>query len=241
MKKSWRKRILSGITSAALAVSGILPSGIPLANVLKADAAEPLPNLSEDSQRDDVVLLVGSGSPLAATTVEETLANAEAEYALGIASQFCVFLQDNFIVSESDAEGRLAVGGSIDFTVNNNDWQYNIGKGDFNTQKTLNSLTGVTNYAHVIWGAKGNDYDDGKYTSPVLHNIATHVSYKETGGEDFVTPYQIFAVESDEGVAYVNADPLYASAKKQFYNATGEHKLIDFDKYFSTDSGKGML
>lgn len=61
MKKTWGKRLLSGVTSAVLAVSYMLPSSIPFGfNGVNA-ANEVLPLTGDESKKtDDVTLLVGS-------------------------------------------------------------------------------------------------------------------------------------------------------------------------------------
>lgn len=60
MKKTWGKRLLSGVTSAVLAVSYMLPSGLQLGGGLIANAATPVVTLADDNPTDDVTLLVGS-------------------------------------------------------------------------------------------------------------------------------------------------------------------------------------
>ena len=145
IKKSLAKRILSGITSVLLSVSYVLPS-VPLTG---ANAAGPLTsaggNVSETS--DYVTLLVGQGSELAGADVAQTIANASKEYAIGIASQFCVFLQEDFADEGCDLEGRAAVGGSINAGKKD---LFEIGNGDYSDQIALDNLLGVTGYAHVI-------------------------------------------------------------------------------------------
>ena len=63
---------------------------------LPANAAKTVSNLTGTNATDDVTLLVGEGSSLRGETVEQTIQNANREYALGIASQFCVFLDGDF-------------------------------------------------------------------------------------------------------------------------------------------------
>ncbi len=97
----------------------------------------------------EVDLLVGKNSELRGATIEETIRNANATYAIGIASQFCVFLDGDFTTTDADAEGRVAVSGSVD-GANWDTWYYEIGNGDWYTRVGLDVLLNDTGYAHVI-------------------------------------------------------------------------------------------
>lgn len=105
----------------------------------------------------DVDLLVGKGSALAqgATSAADAIENAKAAYFLGIASEFCVFLEDDFIPTAADAEGRVAVGGNIRYV---GKWDnYQVGAGDFSDSialKDTDNYVGVSDFAHLIMGGK---------------------------------------------------------------------------------------
>ncbi|MDE7122356.1 MAG: choice-of-anchor A family protein, partial [Oscillospiraceae bacterium] len=141
MKKSFKKRLLSGVTSALLAVSSTLPnvpmlassspvnaraaddsSGNilhPVYNVAKADGNKKSDGTGYWSPKalSESDLLVGAGSELAAKdgSAATAIQNASDKYFLGIASQFSIFLREGLTVTASDAEGRVAVGGDLKF------------------------------------------------------------------------------------------------------------------------------
>ena len=117
---------------------------------------------------DLITLLFGSGDNARwmndCTTVEQALTRAKSDYFLGLASDFCAFIEEDFTVYDADAEGRIAVGGNISF---NNSWNYQIGCGDYSRMTALletdnyaDSGVGVniegifTGYAHVLCGGK---------------------------------------------------------------------------------------
>lgn len=204
MKKSWGKRLLSGITSALLTISYVIPS----TPIINSGAAESVSNLSGTAQTDDVTLLVGENNPLRGETVAQTIKNADSIYALGIASQFCVFLGGDFTPYDSDAEGRMAVGGSIN--ADKTQWdEYNIGKGDFITGKSLEELLDDKNFAHIIWGAQNDDSVFGRKVYSFNKNERKTV------------------VQTNKGVQYIEAN--LSEFKDRFYNT----QLIDFDAYMS--------
>ena len=93
-------------------------------------------------------------------TADEVIEAAKRKYFLGIASDFCVFLQGDFNPSGADCEGRVAVGGNIVFDKNDddsidNDYNYQLGSGDYTTMTALintDNYLGVTSFAHAIVG-----------------------------------------------------------------------------------------
>ena len=148
MKKTWGKRLLSGVTSAVLAVSYMLPSGLQLGGGLLTNAANPIYPASGDESRktDDVTLLVGENGKKG-KDVSDTINNYNQSYALGIASQFSVFLEGDFVPHASDSEGRMALGGSlIPKDIN----AYEVGKGDYSNTVSLEKLLENNGFAHVI-------------------------------------------------------------------------------------------
>ena len=140
-----RKRIAGAAMAAVMAVTSTM-TGL---SGLTAGAANAVTSWGGGAQSDDVTLLVGEKSTLRGTTVAETLANANKMYALGIASQFCVFLENDFQAHDSDAEGRIAVGGGANLSQYIG-WDYEVGKGDYNTGESLENLLGDSGYAHLI-------------------------------------------------------------------------------------------
>ena len=132
MKQKLGKRLLSGLISGAMTASCVLPQSV---NVISKAADNDAQTLNENTQyqTDYVTLLVGKDNPIRGETVQETIRNAERQYALGLASQFAVFVSDDFSVENSDVEGRLACGGKLTGL----DWTgegayYEVGGGSYN-------------------------------------------------------------------------------------------------------------
>ncbi|MDE7094419.1 MAG: choice-of-anchor A family protein, partial [Oscillospiraceae bacterium] len=147
MKKSFKKRLLSGVTSALLAVSSAIPNVSSLSSSLPLTASAAVQNPVKNIAGKDVDqmcnyagngaygpyfvdytcpgelsesdLLVGSGSKLAADdgSAAKAIQNARDMYLLGIASQFSVFLDTDFTATAGDAEGRVAVGGDLRYVI----------------------------------------------------------------------------------------------------------------------------
>jgi len=87
-------------------------------------------------------------------TLDQALAKAEDEYFLGLASDFCAFINEDFTAFEADAEGRMAVGGDLKFEGR---WNYQIGSGDFASLTPLTQTDDYYNrsgFAHIICGGK---------------------------------------------------------------------------------------
>ena len=108
-----------------------------------------------------ITLLIGEGDSLSwaegCTTAQDVVERAKEEYFLGIAYDFCAFIEGDFKPKAADAEGRVAVGGDIIFDQEGNEWNYQIGSGDYatgNALKNTTNYTGVTNYAHAIVNGK---------------------------------------------------------------------------------------
>ncbi|MDE5834798.1 MAG: choice-of-anchor A family protein, partial [Ruminococcus sp.] len=138
------KRSVSFVTAMFMSimsmVTGISPTTF---------SANPVPNVSgTDTETDDVTLLVGKDSKLRGNDIASTIKNYEKSYALGIASQFCLFLRDDFTPNNSDAEGRVAVGGNIISETGNK--EYEAGNGDFTGHISLDELIKNSGYANVI-------------------------------------------------------------------------------------------
>ncbi|MGN0593147.1 MAG: collagen-binding domain-containing protein, partial [Ruminococcus sp.] len=122
----------------------------------------PVNNLSASDYDmiSDVDLLVGHGHPLSenAESLEKVVANADAAYFLGIASQFAVFLNGDMEVTAADSEGRTAVAGNMISTAVGGDgkyYNYQAGDGDYGSKIALADLdeyNGITKFAHVIVG-----------------------------------------------------------------------------------------
>lgn len=109
------------------------------------------------SEMSDVTLLVGDNIPWAeGLTSEQVIEEAKNQHFLGIAHDFCAFIEGNFEPKAADAEGRVAVGGDLTF-ISDCKWNYQVGSGDYGSAKPLNntiSYEGNANYAHAIVGGK---------------------------------------------------------------------------------------
>ena len=230
MKKSIGKRLVSGLTSAMLAVTYALPNAVPLGNRILADAAE---NLGNKDPVSDVTLLVGK-TPTSPTgdaysefsTVADAIAQYEKDYVLGIASQFSVFLKEDFTAKQADTEGRMALGGSASMTSWGN--PYEVAKGDYITYVPLNELISNSEFASIIWeGAPGKELAELQ-TSGLYYYDDTKKAYVR--GYDPEKTTKRIAVQQQSGVDYVKSK--YSDSKNLFYSTTD--KLINFDDAFGT-------
>lgn len=206
------------------------------------------------AQLSDIDLLIGEGSPLAegASSASDVITNARNKYFLGIASDFCVFLEGDFKPTAADAEGRVVVGGDIDAK---QVWEgggakvYQIGAGDFGNDKTLDATTnylGYKNYAHAIVG--GNI--KGVATFGTKTEGKTMIAKDGTNEEKEQNAYKRFAVspnfqfditshaDSDEAEdVYKNGCDHWGKAfeeEKQFYKST----LIDIQEEYNYIKGQ---
>ncbi|MBR7039097.1 MAG: choice-of-anchor A family protein, partial [Oscillospiraceae bacterium] len=195
--KTKGKRVLSAVTSAFIAATYVL-SAVPPALNAADELVQPMEawgtNVSDDVVNDasedghggryPAVLLAGNNvlSPdgtqlVVKTDAATTLQNITDAYALGIASQFCVFINDDFKVTNADAEGRFAVGGNVNIATPDygGGSKYAIGKGDFITKKDLRELIDNNGFAHIIMGGKlvGGKLEDTYYDADGEKNTDT--------------------------------------------------------------------
>lgn len=96
-------------------------------------------------------------------TLDDALNLSKSTYFLGLASDFCAFVENDFTASAADCEGRIAAGGDISFK---GEWNYQIGSGDYASMTALRYTDNYSNetvketgnvvsgYAHVICGGK---------------------------------------------------------------------------------------
>lgn len=106
-------------------------------------------------------LLIGEGDGVKwaedCITVDDVIEKAKGEYFLGIAHDFCAFIENDFNPKSADAEGRVAVGGDFTFVKEGNEWNYQVGSGDYGSSKPLNNTIyyqDIRNFAHAIVGGK---------------------------------------------------------------------------------------
>ncbi|MBQ8180447.1 MAG: choice-of-anchor A family protein, partial [Ruminococcus sp.] len=249
MKKTLGKRLLSGITSAVLTLSYMIPSGLQLGGGL-ANAAT---SLGDGSDYSDVTLLVGT-SPTnpdgekypAFSSVEEAISQYDRDYALGIASQFCLFLEGDFTPTNSDAEGRVAVGGKLDFSVANGDWRYAIGRGDYQNVTTLPDAldNGNSGYAYLIWDGQPDDVMYGINITEICHvdPDGDGHNYIPVTDNDWKMAVQnqsgVDYIQSDEGSA-IGSNPVdkkYSTHLNRVYQA----ELFDFTEQFKKIKSRSL-
>lgn len=200
MKKSLGRRLISGITSALLAVSYAVPSS-------------PVFGAGAVSEVDPVTLLVGENSPLRGSDVTETLKKAENAYAIGIASQFSVFLNGDFYDNGCDSEGRTAVGGSINLGTAT---QYDVGSGDYLDKYSLESLLNDSGYAHVIAGGS-------------IQNLSrsSNDSYKDLSGNDLGKTGKIFVYGDSINEGSLMGDSKYVAYKENLIDFAATFKMLN--------------
>ena len=207
------KRSLSFVTAMFLSIMSMVTG------ISESLAANPVSNVSGTNETDDVTLLVGSNPTdpdgnaydKKFSSVSEAINQYDCDFALGIASQFCVFLSGDFIPHNSDAEGRVVVGGNIDASGYPYD-SYNIGKGhyvnnDFSVELEK-LLLGNKDFAQLIWGAE---------SEPL--NFSTVVNQKNE---------KKIVVQTPAGAKYVKDN--FGSRTGEFYEANLLDIQAEMDK-----------
>ncbi len=152
-------------------------------------------NCADDAERTEKLQEYCSSKGIN-LTLAQVIQNADENFLLGIASRFCVFVEDYYQPSDSDAEGRVAVGG--DFIVDAN-FAYQIGKGPYLTTDSLESKMNNIGFAYLILGGavtkgglgderndSGNIYKLGNEIG-VLEEAARRVVLNHTTGESVST------------------------------------------------------
>ncbi len=165
-------------------------------------------------------VLVKSDSDDAKALLGISVEDADAEYLLGISSQFNIFLNENFTARGSDCEGRLAIGGSI---INETGYSnYQIGNG-------------LQNY-----GNKTDDLADAIVLGSSFSKIAFSYGHKPyesapagESGYDYTTS-RIFVVSEDTDVknGEGNALDLNSENGSKLYYCESSDPIIDFDEEF---------
>ena len=219
--KTMKKRVGSiaaafvmGITSIFMQVSWLSA---------KADtASDGVEIVTNESEK--VKLLVGDPNPIAGSTVAETIQNANSTYLLGIASQFGVFIQDDFIDTAADVESRLAVGGGANLTDQlYGQSDFDVGNGDWQKKIALQELIGRDGFAHAI-------VQNGPFQM-----ISTRSSDAYQLNEESQILYKTYVIGdgvdlSDSTTNY--GPPSQAGAYDTQYFRKTDTPLIDFDAAF---------
>ena len=118
------------------------PKSVPLYTLLFGETANPADHW------------VDSGASL-----EDNLLRVGQEYFLGYASDFCAFIEGDFIAYDADAEGRMFVGGDLIFRgqPGGEEWNYQVGAGDYGHSIPIwetDEYNGITGFASGIIGGK---------------------------------------------------------------------------------------
>lgn len=224
MKKSWVKRLLSGITSALLTVSFVLPS-TPFINSSAEEAADGVTIIDDDAAK--VKLLVGNNNPdITGSDVTSTSKLAQNKYLLGIASQFGVFLEGDFSDDAADVESRLAVGGGANLSTKlqeSGQDGFEVGNGDFNDKIDLEVLLNNSEYAQAI-------VQNGPFR---LINTESWDNYKDADGNEKILE-KLFVIGSNVDLS--KTDENYTWDNNQYdvsaFRKTDE-PLIDFKSEFT--------
>ena len=92
-------------------------------------------------------------------SLEDNLLRVGQEYFLGYASDFCAFIEGDFIAYDADAEGRMFVGGDLIFRgqPGGSEWNYQVGAGDYGHSIPIwetDEYNGITGFASGIIGGK---------------------------------------------------------------------------------------
>ena len=162
-ERSLKSKLLSILTSALMVVTTVVPT-LPINSVYAEDTSTDGVTIVNDEE-EKVKLLVGINSDIAGDTVQETINNANSKYLLGIASQFGVFLENDFTDHSADVESRLAVGGSANLSTKISGIQHDfeIGNGDFHSKVQLETLLNNSQFAHAI--VNGNKFVNNSVVS----------------------------------------------------------------------------
>lgn len=238
------KRYLAALIAMSMLVSFMVPflliePAVSLTNDSEISpqaagtAGNTVYSLKNDNPTTDVNLLAGSNpeGSIYAETVEGVIRNADAKYALGIASQFCVFLSGDFTEWQADAEGRVAVGGDIYFK--DQYASYAIGKGDFNNHVNLQRLLHNEGFASLILGGtvKAGQMDDTYFGDNGNKDNADQYNDDsgKTGDSGKKVDINQESFSGDSGFPESSA----ASWKKVDQSQVYAAKLFDFEQEFA--------
>lgn len=279
------KRYLAALIAMSMLVSFMVPflliePAVSMTNdsdngILALDAGTMIPNLNNGTTANndgspgsisDVTLLIGESSngslnwASGANSAADVIERAKNEYFLGIAYDFSVFLEENFQPTAADAEGRVAVGGSIIYN-NPAHHNYQIGAGDYTSSTALkdtDNYIGLENFAHLILGSKpfpiynvestehnGNWYYDK--TDSLLVNsqkaiidIATYGTTKS--GTEFATvdPYKRIVVPHNFDI---NSDDNYHNGNEKYQNGHSHlgHNIDELATFYQTNESNDLI
>lgn len=206
--------LFENVVSAA----GLIDGGLVVddsSEVITALANDEYTNLR--GQASQVTLLAGTGNPLKGFTLKETKINYENSYLLGIAADFCVFLKEDFKVSDSDAEGRVAVGG--DFIINTQSKNYAVGMGDYYTHASLDTLLGTNDTVKLSNSSINGQFGGMYFVNGVARFTLRHGESKDAANLPVGIGYMVmedsafgYVVTSSGSVGIINAHSISVAA-----------------------------
>ncbi len=180
-------------------------------------------------------------------TASDIIEAAQREYFLGIAYDFCVFLEGDFTPKNADSEGRVAVGGNI---VKPSDGNYQIGAGDYGTNtalKNTDNYDGITDFAHVIsngfigrvdpygtknGGGKAADYKDDFFKRIVISDFDQSYHRNDSNNEcRYSGTHDHYLIKTGSNDWIQNNPISDADEASQIYMQSGT-PLIDFTETF---------
>lgn len=228
---------LSAIVTFAVPMSLIMPA-ISMTNSDSTDESPPISPLANETQGgqtltnaagaggnivDDITyspmemslktLLIGTGEGVSwaddCETVDEIMDAAMDEYFLGIANDFCAFIEGDFNATDADAEGRVLIGGDMTFS---GAWNYQVGSGDYATMTHLSSTDNyksIADFASVIVGGRMEN----------INTLSTGYGHERDGKNDWNKDDRI---EKDSGYHAVNINNQYAKDSYTVYYTPNE-------------------
>lgn len=181
------------------------------------------------------------------TTAAEIIESAKRQYFLGIAYDFCVFLENNFEPTDADAEGRVAVGGNI---IKKDGGNYQIGAGDYGTNTALkdtDNYTGITNFAHLIangyigrvdpygtksGGGKAADYNSDFFKRLVIGDYDQSYHRNDNDGiEEYSGKHDHYLLKTGSN-EWIGSNPITDTDEAAQIYMQPEAPLIDFTETF---------
>lgn len=186
------------------------------------------------AQRSVKELLIGSGDALdwanGAESPEEIAKKAEDTYFLGIAYDFCLFLEGNATLKDADAEGRVAVGGNLIF---DGSYCYQVGAGNFGYMTALkdtDDYQGITGFAHAIVGGYMKNIhplSTGNNKTRVNSNAESKGGHQGYGETLYFPPTEDEFKRFVVGDATNNTDAthMYCNGGEK-YNVSGSHDSV---------------
>ena len=229
----------------------------------KADLYNPDQNANISSyyggdETDQVTLLAGNsakngGNEVRGKTVLETIQNYRNTYMLGVASDFCVFLEDDFWVTQSDAEGRVAVGGNI-YADLPWDLNYVIGAGDYYWHTPLDELLVDENQQSnrlgaatvILGGYLYGSLHDTYYAYPPATSLGFRSKFEgqyQVNGQDAATDNHgellVVPTEKTSKKLVINKNSLTSDDIKAYFDTQYTPSNIpEFTSYWSSLTGR---